>query len=346
MKAFIWYKNGKTEMADKPLPKIADPRDAIVKVTLSSICTSDLHIIRGAVPKALPETVLGHEFVGEIIELGEAVTNLNIGDRVSANCETFCGECWFCRHGFINNCERGGWEIGCSIDGCQAEYVRVPYADTGLTKLPDNVTYENALFVGDILSSGYFGAELAEVKAGDIVAVIGSGPVGLCAMICAKLMGSEKIIAIDVDENRLKTAKEHAYADYLINPNSEDIEKAVKKIVPRGADAVIECAGTDQTFQMAWKIARPNSVVALVAMYENSQLLPLPDMYGKNLIFKTGGVDAVHCKKLIDLISQGKINTDFLITHRVSLDNIKEGYRIFDNKEDNCLKIAVYPYEE
>lgn len=341
MQALIWHKNGKTELVEKPVPEIKDSRDAIVKVTLSSICTSDFHIINGAVPKAVPETVLGHEFVGEVIAVGSGVDGLKTGDRVSANCETFCGECQFCRKGFINNCINGGWEIGCTIDGCQAEYVRVPFADTGLTKLPDNVTYEDALFVGDILSSGYFGAELAEVKQGNVVAVIGAGPVGLCAMICAKLMGAEKIIAIDIDENRLNTAKEHAFADYLINPSKQEVESAVKQIVPYGADGVIECAGTDETFQTAWKIARPNSVVALVAMYENPQVLPLPDMYGKNLIFKTGGVDAIHCKKLVDLISQGKISTNFLITHRVSLKDIKEGYRIFGNKSDNCLKVAV-----
>lgn len=342
MKALICHKNGSIELIEKEMPKLQNDRDAIVKVTLSSICTSDLHIMRGAVPRAVPETVLGHEFVGEIVEVGSAVKNLRKGDRVAANCETFCGECFFCRHGFINNCEKGGWELGCRIDGCHAEFVRVPFANTGLTKIPENVSYESALFVGDILSSGYFGAEMCEVKKGDIIAVIGAGPVGLCAMMCAKYLGAGKIIAIDIDNSRLEIAKNQKLADFVFNPLDCDIENEVKNLIEnRGADGVIECAGSKDTFEMSWKIARPNAIVGVVAMYEENQILPLPKMYGKNLTFKTGGVDAIHCAKLLDLISKGLISTDFLITHKVSLENIKSGYEIFENKQRNCLKIAV-----
>ena len=342
MKALICHKNGSIELVEKEMPKLQNDRDAIVKVTLSSICTSDLHIMRGAVPRAVPETVLGHEFVGEVVEVGSALKNLKKGDRVAANCETFCGECFFCRHGFINNCEKGGWELGCRIDGCQAEFVRVPFADTGLTKIPENVSYESALFVGDILSSGYFGAEMCEIKNGDTVAVIGAGPVGLCAMMCAKYLGAGKIIAIDVDASRLEIAKNQKLADFVFNPLDCDIEKEVKNLTEnRGADGVIECAGAKDTFEMSWKIARPNAIVGVVAMYEEDQILPLPQMYGKNLTFKTGGVDAIHCAKLLDLISKGLISTDFLITHKVSLGNIKNGYELFENKRENCLKVAV-----
>ena len=342
MKALICHKNGSIELVKKEMPKLQNDRDAIVKVTLSSICTSDLHIMRGAVPRAVPETVLGHEFVGEVVEVGSALKNLKKGDRVAANCETFCGECFFCRHGFINNCEKGGWELGCRIDGCQAEFVRVPFADTGLTKIPENVSYESALFVGDILSSGYFGAEMCEIKNGDTVAVIGAGPVGLCAMMCAKYLGAGKIIAIDVDVSRLEIAKNQKLADFVFNPPDCDVEKEVKNLTEnRGADGVIECAGAKDTFEMSWKIARPNAIVGVVAMYEENQILPLPQMYGKNLTFKTGGVDAIHCEKLLDLISKGLISTDFLITHKVSLGNIKNGYELFENKRENCLKVAV-----
>ena len=342
MKALICHKNGSIELVEKEMPKLQNDRDAIVKVTLSSICTSDLHIMRGAVPRAVPETVLGHEFVGEVVEVGSALKNLKKGDRVAANCETFCGECFFCRHGFINNCEKGGWELGCRIDGCQAEFVRVPFADTGLTKIPENVSYESALFVGDILSSGYFGAEMCEIKNGDTVAVIGAGPVGLCAMMCAKYLGAGKIIAIDVDASRLEIAKNQKLADFVFNPPDCDVEKEVKNLTEnRGADGVIECAGAKDTFEMSWKIARPNAIVGVVAMYEENQILPLPQMYGKNLTFKTGGVDAIHCEKLLDLISKGLISTDFLITHKVSLGNIKNGYELFENKRENCLKVAV-----
>lgn len=343
MKALICHKNGKIELTEKPIPEIKDARDAIVKVTLSTICTSDLHIMHGAVPAAVPETILGHEFVGEIVDTGSEIINLKKGDRVAANCITFCGECFFCKRGFINNCENGGWEIGCKIDGCQAEYVRIPYADTGLTKIPENVSYENALFTGDILSSGYFGAELCEIRQGDTVAVIGCGPVGLCSMICAKILGAEKIIAVDIDEKRLEFSKNSGFADYTVNPLNSNTETVIKNLTGgHGADGVIEAAGGENTFELAWKIARPNSVVALVAMYEKSQNLPLPEMYGKNLIFKTGGVDAVHCEKLLNLIAEGKINTDFLISKKMSLTEILDAYKIFEEKQDNCLKIAIY----
>ena len=342
MKALIWHKSGVREIVEKPLPKICDDRDVIVKVKLSSICTSDIHITKGFVPRAVPETALGHEFVGEVIEVGSGIENLKKGDRVAANCITFCGECFFCKRGFINNCENGGWELGCRIDGCQAEYVRVPFGDTGLTKLPDNVGYADALFVGDILSSGYFGAELCEIKPDDTVAVIGSGPVGLCSMACAKIFSAGKIIAIDIDDSRLDIARKNKLADYFINPLKTDVEKTVKDITNNhGADGVIEAAGGENSFETAWEIARPNAVVAVVAMYESSQILPLPDMYGKNLIFKTGGVDAVHCEKLLQLISENKLSTNFLITHTLPFNDILKGYEIFESKQDNCIKVAI-----
>ena len=342
MKALVYKKNGKIEICEKPIPEILNENDAIVKVKLSTICTSDLHIIHGAVPLAKEGIALGHEFVGEVVKVGKNIKNLKIGDRVCANCITFCGECRFCKRGFINNCLKGGWEIGCKIDGCQAEYIRVPFAQTGLTKLPENVSYENALFVGDILSSGYFGAELCEIKQGDTIAVIGAGPVGLCTMMCAKLLGASKIIAIDTDNQRLDLAYKNNLADYIINPSKQNAQYEVEIINNGdGADGVIEAAGGKNTFELAWKIARPNSVVAVVAMYESPQTLPLPDMYGKNLIFKTGGVDATHCAELVKFISEGKISTDILISKKVPFDNIIEAYKMFEEKIDNCLKIAI-----
>lgn len=341
MKSVIWQ-NNTTKFIEKSFPKIIHPRDAIVKVTYSSICTSDLHIKNGFVPIAKDGVTLGHEFVGEIVELGDGIKTLSVGDRVSANCETFCGECYFCKKGFINNCTEGGWMLGCRIDGCQSEYVRVPFADTGLTRIPDNLTYQNALFTGDILSSGYFGAELCEIQKGDIVAVIGSGPVGLCSMMCAKHLGAGKIIALDIDNNRLTIAGEQGLADYILNPLECDIESEIKRLTSnRGADSVIEAAGGKDTFETAWKIARPNAIVALVAMYEENQTFPLPQMYGKNLTFKTGGVDAVHCKELLELLSENKLNTDFLITQTYKFETILDAYKLFESKSEPCLKIAI-----
>lgn len=344
MKALVYNTSfdGYYSLVEREKPRIINSKDAIVEVTLSSICTSDLHIIHGQVPRANNGIVLGHEYVGRIVEIGSDVKNLKIGDRVSANCETFCGECFYCKRGFINNCENGGWEIGCRIDGCQAEFVRVPFADVALNKLPDNVTDKNALFVGDILATGYFGAEMCELTKDDTLAIIGSGPVGLCSMICSKVLGVGKIIAIDINQTRLDVAKRHNLADFYINPLNCNLENEIKKLTEgRGADKVIEAAGASNTFELAWKIARPNAIVAVVAMYEENQVLPLPKMYGKNLTFKTGGIDAIHSEKLINLISDGKINTDFLITHTFKLENIMQAYELFQSKKDNCIKVAI-----
>lgn len=346
MMALVCRAGGEIRLEERPLPVLREAGDAIVRVTLSTICTSDLHIRNGAVPRARPDTVLGHEFVGEVVSVGGGVRKVRPGDRVAANCITFCGDCWFCRRGYINNCEHGGWELGCRIDGCQAEYVRVPYADQGLTRIPEGVTDKNALFLGDILASGYFGAELCQIRPGDTVAVIGAGPVGLCAMQCARLFGAARVIALDVEEDRLALAKRYAGADAVLNPLREDAAKAVAALTGgRLADGVMEAAGGVDTFQLAWKLARPNAVVALIAMYESSQLLPLPQMYGKNLIFKTGGVDATHSEELMRLLEAGRLSTDFLVTHQAPLNDILEGYRVFENKLNGCVKWAVTPYQ-
>ena len=347
MLALVYRRETGVQLETRPVPSLQHPRDAIVKVIRSTICTSDLHIKNGFVPRAASGIVLGHEFVGEVVECGRGVTNVKPGDRVAANCETFCGECWFCKKGFINNCQVGGWELGCRIDGCQAEYVRVPFADTGLSVIPECLSYEDALFAGDILSSGYFGAELADIHRVDTVAVIGAGPVGLCASQCAKVLGAGQVICLDVDPWRLQTALREGVADRTLNPSLEDWEAALREWTHgRGADAVIEAAGGANTFEMAWTMARPNAVVSVVAMYEEDQVLPLPRMYGKNLQFKTGGVDARHVPELLALLAQGKLRTDFLITHRGPLQKIEEGYRIFEEKREPCLKWVVTPQDE
>ena len=344
MKAVVYKGNGKIALEDRPVPKILDDRDAVIKVTLTTICSSDIHIKHDAVPRAVPGTILGHEFVGRVVETGSAVKKIKPGDRVSVNVETFCGECFFCKRGFVNNCTDpdGGWALGCRIDGGQAEYVRIPFADNGLTVIPDHVSDEQALFNGDILSTGYWAAKIGEIKPADTVAVIGSGPTGLCTMMCARLYTPARIIAIDTDEYRLDLAKEKGLADITLVPGRDDPEKVIKELTDgRGADTVFEVAGGSDTFQTAWKIARPNAVVVVVAMYEEVQKIPLPDMYGKNLIFKTGGVDGSYCGEIMDLTACGKLDAGFLITHRCALNDIMNAYDIFENKKDHVIKYAV-----
>ena len=344
MKAVVYKGKGKIALENRPVPKIQDDRDAIIKVTLTTICSSDIHIKHGAVPRAVPGTILGHEFVGRVVETGSAVKKIKPGDRVSVNVETFCGECFFCKRGFVNNCTDpdGGWALGCRIDGGQAEYVRIPFADNGLTVIPDHVPDEQALFNGDILSTGYWAAKIGELKPADTVAVIGAGPTGLCTMMCARLYTPARIIVIDTDEYRLNLSKEKGLADITLVPGRDDPEKVIKELTDgRGADTVFEVAGGSDTFQTAWKIARPNAVVVVVAMYEEAQELPLPDMYGKNLVFKTGGVDGSYCGEIMDLTACGKLDAGFLITHRCALNDIMNAYDIFENKKDHVIKYAV-----
>lgn len=344
MKAVVFEGNGKIGLKERPKPVLKEEQDVLVRVTCASICTSDLHIKHGAVPRAVPGTILGHEFVGVVEETGPGVRKFKPGQRVAVNVETFCGECFFCRRGYVNNCSspQGGWALGCRIDGGQAEYVRVPFGDNGLTAIPDSVSDESALFVGDLLSTGYWAASIGEIHPADTVAVIGAGPTGLCSMMCARLYGPANIIAVDVDDFRLKLALEQGLADAAVNPLREDPAEAAAALTRgRGADTVIEAAGGENTFEMSWQMARPNGVVCVVAMYEKPQILPLPDMYGKNLIFKTGGVDGNRCQEIMDLIAGGRLDARCLITHRTDLDHIMEAYELFEDKRENVIKYAV-----
>lgn len=344
MRAVVFKGVGEIGLEERPLPKLREPGDALVRVTLTTICSSDIHIKRGAVPRAVPGTILGHEFVGVVEQVGAGVRKFKPGDRVAVNVETYCGDCFYCRRGYVNNCAdpQGGWALGCRIDGGQAEYARIPFADNGLTRIPDSVSDEAALFTGDLLSTGYWGAMLGEIRRGDTVAVIGAGPTGLCSMMCARLYGPAHIAAIDIDPHRLRLARENGLADVVLNPLECDVSAEIGALTSgRGADCVMEVAGGRGTFDLAWRIARPNAVVCLIAMYEEDQTLPLPHMYGKNLVFKTGGVDGCRCGEIMDLIAAGTLDTGCMITHRTDLTHIMEAYRVFEEKRDHVVKYAV-----
>lgn len=342
MLAYTYIEHGKFELVEKVKPKLLNPKDAIVKVTMSSICTSDLHIKHGSVPKAVKGITVGHEMVGIVEEIGSDVKNVKIGDRVTVNVETFCGECFFCKNGYVNNCtdKNGGWALGCRIDGGQTEYVRVPYADQGLNIIPKTVSDEQALFVGDILATGFWATKISEIKTDDTVLIIGAGPTGICTLLCVMLKHPKKIIVCEKDEIRRNFIKAH-YPQVIVT-EPETCNKLVKEeSLHGGADVVIEVAGVEETFQMAWECARPNAIVTIVALYDKAMTLPLPDMYGKNLIFKTGGVDGCDCEEILSLIKEGKIDTTPLITHKYNLKDIEKAYEIFENKQDNVIKIAI-----
>ena len=342
MKAYTYVEKGHFEMMEKPRPTLQGPRDAIVRVTLSSICTSDLHIKHGSVPRAVPGITVGHEMVGVVEEVGSEVSTVRPGDRVTVNVETFCGHCYFCQHGWVNNCTdpNGGWALGCRIDGGQTEFVRVPYADQGLTKIPDSVTDRQALFVGDILATGYWAAKISEIHEDDTVLIIGAGPTGLCTLQCVLLKNPRRVIVCDIDESRLQFVREH-HAGVLTTTPDQLLDFVQQNSDHGGADVVLEVAGTDTTFRMAWQCARPNAIVTVVALYDGPQTLPLPDLYGKNLIFKTGGVDGCDCAETLALIAEGKIDTTPLITHTYPLERIEEAYELFENRRDGVIKVAI-----
>lgn len=342
MKALTYTAPGRFELIEKPKPEILDPKDAVVRVTLSSICSSDLHILHGAVPRSEVGITVGHELVGVVEAVGSEVSNIKPGDRVAVNVETFCGECYYCKRGYVNNCTSGGWMLGCRIDGGQAEYVRVPYADNGLTPIPDNVSDEQALFVGDILATGYWAAKISEISEENIVLIIGAGPTGLCTLECVRLYNPRKIVVCEAEKDRREFVRSH-YTDVLITGPCECDEILDNLTNGRGADRVIEVAGGDDTFELAWRCARPNAIVTIVALYEKEQALPLPRMYGKNLTFKTGGVDACDCAKIMQLISEDKIGTTHLITHRYPLCRIQDAYALFAKRADGVIKTAIYP---
>lgn len=343
MKAYTYINKGEFALIDKPKPTIIEPTDAIVRVTLGSICSSDLHIKHGSVPRAVPGITVGHEMVGIVEQLGADVKGVNVGDRVTVNVETFCGECFYCKHGYVNNCTspHGGWALGCRIDGGQTEYVRVPLAEQGLNRIPDSVTDEQALFVGDVLATGFWAARISEITEDDTVLIIGAGPTGICTLLCVMLKQPKRIIVCEQSEERRNFVKQH-YPNVLLTTPDECEDFVKNNSDHGGADRVLEVAGGKDTFQLAWCTARPNAIVTVVALYNEAQTLPLPDMYGKNLTFKTGGVDGCDCEEVLQLIEEGKIDTTPLITHRFPLSRIAEAYSLFENKEDGVIKVAIY----
>ena len=343
MKAYTYINKGEFALIDKPKPTIIEPTDAIVRVTLGSICSSDLHIKHGSVPRAVPGITVGHEMVGIVEQLGADVKGVSVGDRVTVNVETFCGECFYCKHGYVNNCTspHGGWALGCRIDGGQTEYVRVPLAEQGLNRIPDSVSDEQALFVGDVLATGFWATRISEITEDDTVLIIGAGPTGICTLLCVMLKQPKRIIVCEQSEERRNFVKQH-YPNVLLTTPDECEDFVKNNSDHGGADRVLEVAGGKDTFQLAWRTARPNAIVTVVALYDEAQTLPLPDMYGKNLTFKTGGVDGCDCEEVLQLIEEGKIDTTPLITHRFPLSRIAEAYSLFENKEDGVIKVAIY----
>lgn len=282
MKAFVYHGPEKMSLDIVPKPKIQKPTDAIVKVTTSTICGTDKHIRHGGLPEVEPGRIIGHEFCGIVEEVGPAVTRFKPGDRVAVSCVTQCMECYYCRRGMYSQCVDGSWIFGYMIDGCQADYVRVPYADSGMHLIPEELEDEDVLFVGDILSTGYFGAENGKIQPGDTVAVFGSGPVGMCAMATARLFGPATIVAVDIDDSRLEFAKKNGWADVGLNPNKVDVPQALRDMTEgRGADVTIEANGFEPTFKGAINSVRPGGTVSIIGVFEKPQIVEMNKLWIK-----------------------------------------------------------------
>jgi len=344
MKAVVYHGPDDIRLDDVPVPQIIENDDAIIRVTTSTICGTDIHIQSGGLPAVQPGTIIGHEFCGEVVAVGPAVTNVNVGDQCAVSCVTSCGHCYFCRKGEYSQCTTGSWIFGYLIDGCQAEYVRVPHANMGLYKIPEGLTDDDVLFVGDILSTGFFGAEKAEIKPGDTVAVFGCGPVGMCAMASARLYGPACIIAVDTNDFRLQTALDNGVADVALNPLTQDVAAEIKALTEgRGADACIEAVGVKPTYDMSINNVRAGGVVSIIGVFEKPQELAMDALWIKNIKIHMGLVTTNQIPALIRLIKAGKIDMKFLQTHRAKLADIMTGYDIFGAKKDNCIKWIVTP---
>ncbi|HEU0251464.1 MAG TPA: NAD(P)-dependent alcohol dehydrogenase [Pyrinomonadaceae bacterium] len=351
MKANVFHgkNNIRIEEVERPRP---GPAEAVIRVTLTTICGTDLHIVRGEYP-VTPGLIIGHEPVGVIEELGEAVTGYQIGDRVLVGAITPCGQCRACLSGHSSQCGHGegyealgGWRFGNTINGAQAEYLRVPYAQANLAKIPDELTDEQVVLLADIASTGFSGAESARIRIGDSVVVFAQGPIGLCATAGAKMMGASLIIGVDGDENRLAMAKKMG-ADVTLDYRDVDVVAEVKRLTDGGADVAIEALGTQQTFESALRSLRPAGTLSSLGVYSGKLEIPYDAFaagIGDHKLVTTlcpGGKERM--RRLMEVVRHGRVDLRPLLTHTFRLDQINEAYDLFGERLDGVLKVAIKP---
>jgi len=350
VKALVYHGPSQKAWEEVPDPQIIHPTDVIVQVDTTTICGTDLHILKGDVPVVTDGRILGHEGVGTITEVGSAVSKLVVGDRVIISCITSCGSCSYCHQGLPAHCldKEGtsgiGWIFGHLIDGTQAEYVRVPFAESSLHKLPEGVSDEAAVMLSDILPTGFeIGVRNGRVKPGDVVAIIGAGPVGLSAMMTAGLYGASRIIAIDLDDNRLAQAKTFGATD-AVNSGGAGWKDEVLAMTDGGlgVDVAIEAVGVPQTFEMATELIRPGGTVANVGVHGKSVELKLQDLWIKDVAITTGLVSATTTPMLLKLVAQGKLTPEKFVSHRFTFDTIMDAYDTFGRAaETKALKVII-----
>jgi alcohol dehydrogenase len=343
MKALVYGGPGEKSWTDKPDPVIADPRDAIIQVDAVTICGTDLHILKGDVPETQPGTVLGHEAVGTVVEVGAGVTTLTPGDRVLASCISACGSCSYCRLGNYGQClAGGGWILGHTIDGVQAEYARLPFADLSTYKLPHTIENETAVLLADILPTSYeVGVLNGRVRPGDTVVVVGAGPIGLAAILTARLFSPTHIIAIDKAASRLQAAKLFG-AHATVRPEEDPAEVVRALTGGLGADVVIEAVGVPETFELCTALVRPGGHVANIGVHGKPATLHLETLWIKNVTITTGLVDTYSTPTLLRMLEAGQLDVSPMVTHRFALDDFEQAYRVFGDAADTgALKVVL-----
>jgi len=344
MRAIVYQGPGRRAFTEVPDPEITDDGDVIVRVDMTTICGTDLHILRGDVPTCREGRILGHEAVGTVEDAGSAVHTMGEGDRVLVSCISACGACRYCRQSRYGQClGGGGWVLGHTYDGTQAEYVRVPFADTSTYRLPAGVTDEQALMLADILPTGYeVGVLKAGVSPGDVVAVVGSGPVGLAAVMTARLFSPSHIVAIDIADRRLEAAKEFG-ADVTVNDGITDPLHAVQSLTEGlGADVTIEAVGRPETFELAVRLTRPGARIANIGVHGQSAALHLEDQWIRDITISTGLVDTFSTPKLLRLLASGQLDAGRFVTHRFGFDDFEDAYDVVSRAADTgALKVAI-----
>jgi alcohol dehydrogenase len=342
VKALVFDGPGRRAWTEVDDPTIREPTDAIVRVDAVTICGTDLHILKGDVPEVQPGRVLGHEAVGTVTAVGSAVRDVAVGDRVLVSCITACGRCRYCREGHYGQClGGGGWILGHLIDGTQAEFVRVPHADRSTYKVPYGASDESTVLLADILPTAYeVGVQAAAVRPGDTVAIVGAGPIGLAAILTARLLSPRLIIAIDVADSRLDAARK-AGAD--VTATGASARRVVDELTDGlGVDVAMEAVGLPETFEQAVQLVRPGGHVANIGVHGAPATLHLEDVWSKNLTITTGLVDTATTPTLMGLLADGRIDTSQLITHRFSLDEFDAAYEVFSHPaETGALKVLL-----
>ncbi|EGV36993.1 zinc-dependent alcohol dehydrogenase family protein [Neisseria weaveri] len=343
MKAMVYHGAGDIRLEDKPKPQIIDPTDAVVKIVKTTICGTDLGIWKGKNPEVADGRILGHEGVGIVEEVGSGVKNIKKGDKVIISCVSKCCSCDNCKKQLYSHCRNGGWILGYMIDGTQAEYVRTPYADNSLIPLPDHVNDEVALLISDVLPTAHeIGVQYGDVKPGDSVFIAGAGPVGMSALLTAQLYSPAVIIVCDMDENRLKLAKELG-ATHTINPAEGNVTEKVFEIVGAdGVDCAIEAVGIPATWDMCQEIAKPGGHIAVVGVHGKPVDFKLEKLWIKNLAITTGLVNSNTAEMLLKAISTSSVDYTKMLTHRFKLSELEEAYEVFKHASENgAMKVVL-----